>query len=469
MKSKSKAGFIAALVIFIIVFGGVYLFSGGEDRAAGYRLAKVEKGPISSFVSTTGTLNAMITVQVGSQISGQIRELLADFNSEVHAGQVIARIDPRIFEAKVKQADAERAVAKANVVIQRANVEKARTDLDNSVAALASSKAQTEKAGVVVADAKRTLERRRELYKRGAMSENEMDSAQAAYDQVVAQLKSAEAQEQAELSLVASKKAALKMAKAQVDYALEQVNQREAALRQAQIDLEHTFILSPVDGIVIERAVDVGQTVAASLQAPKLFTIAQDLRKMQVETSVDEADIGRIQVSQRATFTVDAFPGQRFAGRVKQIRKAPLTVQNVVTYTVVVSAENPELRLFPGMTANVEIFVDERPAALKVPNSALRFRLSEEEVSSNPGEGADPKKKEKSQQVSEDRETGPASKGRVWVVGREGKPTPLDIVTGISDGSFTEVVSGEINAGQEIIIGINQDKKAPTKGGRLFF
>jgi HlyD family secretion protein len=469
VKSKSKAGFIAALVLFIIVFGGVYLFSGGEDRAAGYRVAKVEKGPISSFVSTTGTLNAVITVQVGSQISGQIRELLADFNSEVHAGKVIARIDPQIFEAKVKQADAELAVAKANVLIQKANVEKARTDLDNSVAAQASGKAQTEKARVVVADAKRTLERRRELHKRGAMSENEMDSAQAAYDQVVAQLKSAEAQEQAEASLVASKEAALKMARAQVDYALEQVNQREAALRQAQVDLEHTFILSPVDGIVIERAVDVGQTVAASLQAPKLFTIAQDLRKMQVETSVDEADIGRIQVNQRTTFTVDAFPGQEFAGRVKQIRKAPLTVQNVVTYTVVISAENPELRLFPGMTANVKIFVDERPAAVKVPNSALRFRLAEEEGSSNPGEGGNPGRKEKAQQVSEGRETGPASEGRVWVVGREGKPMPLDVVTGISDGSFTEVLGGEVSAGQEVIIGINQDKKPPSKRGRLFF
>ncbi len=469
MKSKSKAGFIAVLVIFLVVFGGVYLLSGGEDRAAGYRVAKVEKGPISSFVSTTGTLNAVITVQVGSQISGQIRELLADFNSEVHAGKVIARIDPRIFEAKVKQADAELAVAKANVVIQKANVEKARTDLDNSVAALASGKAQTEKARVVVADAKRTLERRRELHKRGAMSENEMDSAQAAYDQVIAQLKSAEAQEQAEASLVASKEAALKMARAQVDYALEQVNQREAALRQAQVDLEHTFILSPVDGIVIERAVDVGQTVAASLQAPKLFTIAQDLRKMQVETSVDEADIGRIQVNQRTTFTVDAFPGQEFAGRVKQIRKAPLTVQNVVTYTVVISAENPELRLFPGMTANVKIFVDERPAAVKVPNSALRFRLADEEVSTNPGEGGNPGRKEKAQQVSEGRETGPASKGRVWVVGREGKPIPLDVMTGISDGSFTEVVGGEVSAGQEVIIGINQDKKPPPKRGWLFF
>jgi HlyD family secretion protein len=469
VKSKSKAGFIAVLVIFLVVFGGVYLLSRGEDRAAGYRVAKVEKGPISSFVSTTGTLNAVITVQVGSQISGQIRELLADFNSEVHAGKVIARIDPRIFEAKVKQADAELAVAKANVLIQKANVEKARTDLDNSVAALASGKAQTEKAKVVVADAKRTLERRKELHKRGAMSENEMDSAQAAYDQVVAQLKSAEAQEQAEGSLVASKEAALKMARAQVDYALEQVNQREAALKQAQVDLEHTFILSPVDGIVIERAVDVGQTVAASLQAPKLFTIAQDLRKMQVETSVDEADIGRIQVNQRTTFTVDAFPGQEFAGRVKQIRKAPLTVQNVVTYTVVISAENPELRLFPGMTANVKIFVDERPAAVKVPNSALRFRLADEEVSINPGDGGNPGRTEKAQQVSEGRETGPASKGRVWVVGREGKPIPLDVMTGISDGRFTEVVGGEVNAGQEVITGINQDKKLPPKRGWLFF
>jgi HlyD family secretion protein len=460
---------ISVPVLVIVVFGGVYLFSGGEDRAAGYRLAKAEKGTIVSYVSTIGTLNAVITVQVGSQISGQIKELLADFNSEVHAGQVIARIDPQSLETKVKQADAELAVAKANVVIQRANVEKARTDLDNSVAALASSKAQTEKAGVVVADAKRTLERRSELHKRGAMSENEMDSAQAAYDQVIAQLKSAEAQEQAEFSLVASKEAALKMAKAQVDYALEQVNQREAALRQAQVDLEHTFILSPVDGIVIQRAVDVGQTVAASLQAPTLFTIAQDLRKMRVETSVDEADIGRIQVNQRTTFTVDAFPAREFEGRVKQIRKAPLTVQNVVTYTVVISAENPELTLFPGMTANVKILVDERAAALKIPNSALRFRPAGEDVSSNPGEGASAEQKEKSQQLSEGRETGPASKGRVWVVGREGKPMPLDVITGISDESFTEVVSGEISAGQEVITGINQDKKAPSKGRRLFF
>jgi HlyD family secretion protein len=321
----------------------------------------------------------------------------------------------------------------------------------------------------VVADAKRTLERRRELHKKGAMSENEMDSAQASADQVLAQLKSAEAQEQAEGYLVASKEAALKMARAQVDYALEQVNQRDAALRQAQLDLEHTFILSPVDGIVIERAVDVGQTVAASLQAPKLFAIAQDLRKMQVETSVDEADIGRIQVDQRTTFTVDAFPGQEFAGRVKQIRKAPLTVQNVVTYTVVISAENPELRLFPGMTANVKIYVVERPAAVRVPNSALRFRLAEEEVSSNAREGGNPGRKEKAQHVSEDRETGPASRGRVWVVGREGKPMPLDVMTGISDGSFTEVVGGEVSAGQEVIIGINQEKKAPSKSGRLFF
>jgi HlyD family secretion protein len=215
--------------------------------------------------------------------------------------------------------------------------------------------------------------------------------------------------------------------------------------------------------------VDVGQTVAASLQAPKLFTIAQDLRKMQVETSVDEADIGRIQVNQRTTFTVDAFPGQDFAGRVKQIRKAPLTVQNVVTYTVVISAENPELRLFPGMTANVKIFVDERPAAVKVPNSALRFSPADEEGSTNQGEGGNPGRKEKPQQVSEGRETGPTSKGRVWVVGREGKPIPLDVMTGISDGSFSEVVGGEVSAGQDVIIGVNQDKKLPPKRGWLFF
>jgi HlyD family secretion protein len=550
MKSKKlKTGIVAALVLVVILVG-VYLFRGGEGKATSYRLAKVEQGPIRSVVSSTGTLNAVITVQVGSQISGQIKELVADFNSEVRAGDLIARINPEIFEARVKQAEAELSVAKANVVIQRANVEKARTDLDNATAALAASKAQTEKARVVVADAKRTLDRRRELQKKGAISENEMDAAQAGYDQAFAQLRSAEAQEQAEASLVSSRDAALRMAKAQVDYALEQVKQREAALMQSRVDLENTFIRSPVDGTVIERNVDVGQTVAASLQAPKLFVIAQDLRKMQVETNVDEADIGRIRVGQRATFTVDAFPGKEFGGEVRQIRKAPQTVQNVVTYTVVVSAENPDLRLLPGMTANVQLIVDERTQALKIPNAALRFRPAGEEGGPSPtggevrsagspgfdgpGQGAErlkrltealqldqeqekqvgaifeqvrervaklrqqgatpeeiraeaqamrernrhailalltPEQREKYQRLFESRVATPVTKGRLWTLSKEGKPVPADVATGINDGNFTELVGGDLRAGQEVIVGTNQvDKKAASKGtGRFLF
>jgi len=366
------------VILAVIVIGAVviYVFLDSDGDKVTFRLARIERGPIISTVSSTGTLNAVITVQVGSQVSGQIKELLADFNSEVREGQIIARIDPENFEARVRQAEAELAVSKSNVSTQRAAVERAKADLQNSRSALDAARAQAEKARVAVEDAKRDLTRKQTLHKRTIISESEIDKAVAAYDQAVAQLNAAYAEEQAQGSLVRSREAAVKMAKAQVEHALAQVQQREAALHQSRVDLEHTVIRSPVDGVVIERSVDVGQTVAASLQAPTLFTIAQDLRKMQVDTNVDEADIGRIRVDQRVTFTVDSFPGHEFKGSVKQIRKAPETVQNVVTYTVVVSADNPDLRLLPGMTANVQIVVNERAETLKVPNAALRFRPS---------------------------------------------------------------------------------------------
>ncbi len=360
-------GLAAAVLVFFLL---------GKNRPEGprYRTAILERGAIVSTVSTTGTLGAVVSVQVGSQVSGQIKELLVDFNSPVQAGQIIARIDPESFEAKVRQARAELEVARANVRIQEAGVERAAKELANALAALKSAAARTEKTQVNLHNARRNLERRRALFERGAVSESQIDDAQNLHDQLVAQLRSDEADRLAAESQVATREAALKSARAQVAYALEQVRQKEAMLQQAEVDLENTLIRSPVDGIVIERTVDIGQTVAASFQAPKLFVIAQDLRRMQVEADVDEADIGRVREGQEVIFTVDAYAGREFHGRVRQIRKAPRILQNVVTYTVLVSAENDDLRLLPGMTATIQIIVDERRDALKIPNVALRFK-----------------------------------------------------------------------------------------------
>src|SRR5205814_199865 len=309
----------------------------------------------------TGNLNAVITVQVGSQVSGQIKELFVDFNSVVKKGQVVARIDPDIFEAKVNQAKADLASAKAAVLNQQAQIERSRADVDNARAAHAEARAQTAKAQVAVVDTKRDLDRKTELFARQLIAKSDLDSSQAASDSAVAQLESARAHDQALASAIQSAIAQLRVAEAMLASARAQVEQKIAALKQSQLDLDHTTITAPVNGVVVSRQVDVGQTVAASLQAPVLFTIAEDLTKMQVEVSVDEADIGRVRLEDRATFTVDAFSGQTFTGSVTQIRKAAQVVQNVVTYTVVVAVENPGGRLLPGMTANVKMITAEKP------------------------------------------------------------------------------------------------------------
>ena len=484
MQRKTK--WIIGLVIAAAAAAvGLSLFLRGDPNgSATYRLAVVERGPIVSAVSTSGTLNAVITVQVGSQVSGQIKEMLADYNSEVTAGQVIARIDPETFEARVNQAEAELAVSKANVGIQHAGVERAEKELANAEAALNSARAQANKARVTLENARRNMERRLALYRSGAASESQADDARTAFNQAQAQLESVEADERAAKSLVAGRQAAIKSARAQVEYALQQVRQKEAALHQSTVDLAHTYIRSPVDGVVIERAVDVGQTVAASLQAPKLFTIAQDLSEMQVEADVDEADIGRIHVDQPAVFTVDAFPGREFRGQVLQIRKAPRIVQNVVTYTVLILTDNPELRLLPGMTANIRIITDERPDAVKVPNAALRFHppapnggAANAAAASRPGSGAGRGMGaggERARPESVDRgaagpDAAPTFKGRVHVLDGKRRAVPLELVLGINDGAFTELVQGDLTPGQEVVIGLGPAGAAARSTRRFGF
>jgi len=538
--------FIFLVVIALLLGAGVwgYLYAQSRNSSPKYRLAAIERGPLTAAVSATGNLNAVVTVQVGSQVSGQIKELLVDFNSLVKKGQIIARIDPQIFEAQVNQAKAELETAKAAVLNQTATVEKAKADVENARAALAQGKAQTAKADAAQADSKRIFERNAELFKRQLIAQADRDTAQANYEQAVAQSESARASERALAAGIDSSLAQLRVQEAALKSSRAQVDQKTAALAQAQTNLDYTTIRAPVDGAVVSRAVDVGQTVAASLQAPTLFTIAQDLTKMQVETSVDEADIGRIKLEDRATFTVDAFSGQTFVGVVTQIRKAAQIVQNVVTYTVVISVDNPGGRLLPGMTANVKLVYAERPDVLKVPNAALRFRPAGADAGpaapargqgptaggpssgqSSPANGGgrtpgemrerlitglgldaeqqkklDPILADTRQQMTSVRElpeaerqaraakvreatrarireiltpeqrtkyeeltaregrgapgTAAGTPGRVWILDAEGKPKAVAITLGISDGSATEVLRGDLKEGQEVITGI---------------
>ncbi|MCW5606073.1 MAG: efflux RND transporter periplasmic adaptor subunit, partial [Burkholderiales bacterium] len=342
-----RNAYIALILALAVAGGGVYYWwLKAADAAPEYRLVKVERGSIVSAVSATGTLNPVISVQVGSQVSGQVQEINVDYNSAVKKGELIARINPDSFALRVNQATADLEAARATVLTQRANV----TALQAEVA----------RTKINLADAERDLERNRMLFEKAFISKAVLDKAQAVFDAAREQVRSAQAH--------------LAVGESQVRNGEAQVRQREAQLAQARVDLDRTMIRAPVDGIVVKKSVEPGQTVAASLQAPELFVIAQDLREMQVDTSIDEAEIGRIRIGQQATFTVDSFPGRTFRGTVSQVRKAALVIQNVVTYTAVISTSNPDLSLFPGMTANVRIVVDRRDNALRIPNAALRFR-----------------------------------------------------------------------------------------------
>ena len=559
--------FVSIVVVALLLGAGVwgYLYAQGRNSSPKYRLVQVEQGPLTAAVSATGNLNAVIIVQVGSQVSGQIKELLVDFNSVVKKGQTIARIDPQIFEAQVNQAKADVETAKAAVLNQAASVEKARADVENARAALAQGKAQTAKADAAQADSKRIFDRNAELFNRQLIAQADRDTAQANYEQAVAQSESSRASEKALAANIDSSLAQLRVQEAALKSAHAQVDQKTAALAQAQTNLDYTTIRAPVDGIVVSRAVDVGQTVAASLQAPTLFTIAQDLTKMQVETSVDEADIGRVKLEDRATFTVDAFSGQTFSGIVTQIRKAAQIVQNVVTYTVVISVDNPGGRLLPGMTANVKLVYAEKPSVLKVPNAALRFRPAGADagpVGSTRGQGgapsagppvagqpprgdvagggrspgqmrerlvtglglsaeqqkrldpilADtrqqmmalrglpegerqaraatireatrakireilpPEQRAKYEELAgrEGRSAGAApafggggNAGRVWILDTDGKPKAVALTLGLSDGTATEVLRGDLKEGQEVITGLaaaGQQNRPGTSG-----
>ena len=364
---------LIALVVIIAFSSGAYFIFSSSENDQKYRTEKISKGDIVQSITASGTVNAVTTVLVGTQVSGTIKNIFVDFNSPVKKGQLIAQIDPAIFDSQVAQ-------ARANVLSAKANVEK---------------------AVVALADSKRTLNRQDELFAKNLVARSDVDAAQTAYDTAGTQVSAAKAL----------------------------LSQTEAALRIAETNLRYTSIVSPVNGTVVSRNVDTGQTVAASFQTPTLFNIAQDLTKMQVDSSVAEADIGKIQVGQPVEFTVDAYPDSPFKGKVSEVRNAPINVQNVVTYDVVVKVENPELKLKPGMTANVSIIVSSKKDVLRISNTALRFRPSEKrDATAKRGKGSG-----------------------IWVL-EDKKLKRLAITTGISDGTYTELLPGEIREGQEIIV-----------------
>jgi HlyD family secretion protein len=403
-----------------------------------YRTATLTHGDINVTISATGNPNAVVTVQVGSQVSGLVMALYADFNTKVTKGQLIARLDPASLQAKVDEAQANLDSARATAANAQAGIQKAQAGIQAANASVAAAVANVVKAGVTTQDAKIKGDRRVQLAKEGVLSQEDVDTAEATFHTAAADQDAFTAQQHAAEDNGKVAQADLKVAGTQLTASQAQVKQFEAALRSAQIDLAYTYIKAPVDGVVVARNVDVGQTVAASLSAPTLFQIAQDLTKMQVDTNVSEADVGRVQVGQPATFTVDAYPGRTFKGAVTSIRKAPINVQNVITYDAVVGVSNTDLKLFPGMTANVKILVDQRPNVLRVLNAALRYHPASE----TPAPAASPKRAGKAATPQQ----------AVSVMDPNNKPQRVKITTGQSDGTYTEVTGGDLKDGDRVII-----------------
>ncbi len=540
LKSYAQRHRMLLVLVSVFVVAAVVLSVGiSRQRAAQseYFTAAVERNTIRLVVNATGTVQAVVTVQVGSQVSAQIQNVYADYNSVVKRGDLLARMDPRNFEAQLDN-------AKANLVASQARVQTVQADLNTQRANLQSAQANLEVARVARDNTKLIYNRYTELRTKGILSQNEFDTAKAnadsaKYDQAGAAVEQVQAQ--------------INATKSQLDQAKAQVQQARADLDKAQINLGYTKIYSPIDGVVVSRNIDVGQTVAASLQAPTLFVIANDLTKMQVNASIDEADIGKISDQVDVKFTVDAYPNESFMGRILEIRLNPQTVQNVVTYNVIIGVDNPQLKLKPGMTANISITVNQKDNVLNIPNASLRYApagaprnmdLRKPQLSQGDSAGQGERRSDKTQmsnfkqQTSSDTKStdsqtdrrpplqsnqaqgvqpgqaGPQNRGSdrsmgahrfksgtyrpddfsgptpsknnrperphlapgqnwdpeekikfptpsnqtlreaiVWVLNGKKKATAKQVTLGITDGVRTEVVAGELNEGDQVIIG----------------
>ncbi|MFZ2159920.1 MAG: efflux RND transporter periplasmic adaptor subunit [Bradyrhizobium sp.] len=379
----ARRGIVIAIAVLLLAAAGGAWWSIGSSDTVRYQTAPVTTGRIARGVNATGTVNPELTIIVGTYVSGVIQELHCDYNTEVKRGQICARIDGRPYQSIVDQARANLAVARAQLEKDKASLEYARLAFDRMAS----------------------------LVKTNAVSKDAYDNAHSTYDQAVAQITFDEAT----------------------------IQQRQAVLDAAQVNLDYTKIISPVDGTVVSRNVTIGQTVAASFQTPTLFLIATDLTKMQVDANVSESDIGGIKQGNKATFTVDAYPKRAFDGTVTQVRQSPQTVQNVVTYDVVVSVNNSDLALKPGLTAATRILIDQRNDVLRIPNQALRYVPAGGVV----------------------REAGPA---RVWVL-RDGVPTPVQVTTGLDDDELTEVAKGDLKPGDKVIVGEARNNSGSARSG----
>ncbi len=513
----------------LLVLAAFY-FWGRSSSAPVYMTAKVERGNLRNTVTATGTLQAVTTVQVGSQASGTISALHADFNSVVKKGQVVAELDPSLAKAQVDQSRAALQQAQASLQLARAGVANSRAGVNDSQArALAAQSAvQNSRAGVSSSqanlavlkaqqdDALSLLKQQESLLKSGVIAQRDYDTAKTSYQAAEARYNQAQAQvnmavysEQSaagagiaqSAAQVQQSQAQVQQAQAQVQQAQAQVLQAQAALRLAEVNLTHLTIVSPIDGIVVSRNVDVGQTVAASLSAPTLFTIANDLKQMQVIANIDQADIGLVEQAKAVKFTVDAFPGKDFDGKIQQMRLNPTNVQNVVTYNVVMDVNNPEQKLKPGMTANLVITIDERNSVLKVANSALRFTpqdASGQKISAGPGvansgagdrsgqarrananaNGSQPTETTNAPATSSSPAanssghtlappSAPVLEGQtrvIWVLGADGKPQSRRIKIGLTDGAATEVIEGNLQEGEMVITGQTLSAASKAKG-----
>jgi HlyD family secretion protein len=429
MRLSKRAIVFTSAAALLLGAGAVVLLglSPAKENDLHFITAPISKGRIASKVTATGTLSALVTVQIGSQVSGRIKSLQADFNSQVKKGDLLATLDPQFFDAALEQA---------------------RANADASEGDLAAAK-------VRAADAERTYQRAKSLAERNLIAQAELDVAQVA----------------------------MQAARAAVVTAKGRLAQNRAQLNQAKVNLAYTKIYSPIDGVVISRNVDVGQTVAASLSAPTLFVLGEDLRKMQIDTSVSETDIGKMRAGMPAIFTVGAFPGERFTGTVRQIRNSPTTVLGVVSYNVVIDVSNPDLKLRPGMTATVTLIYAERDDVLRVPNAALRFRppsellatlatdrtkaTGEKAAGGSGKEGGDGKVEKASagdkKKEKKDKKDKKDKDGRqVWVLA-DGRPQPVPITPGITDGSFTEVVSDRLHEGDQVITDLETEDEASER------
>jgi HlyD family secretion protein len=427
---------------------------GQESSVPTFLTAPVERGSISTLVKASGTVEAVVSVDVSSQLSGRIAEVFVGFNDAVTAGQPIAQIDPEIFAARVNEARAALRVARATAQVEKAALERAKVAVANAQTAgkLAEDQSAANKARQD--EVERDFLRKLALARTGSGTERDLSQARALRDAGAAELRASLEQIQMKAEAVAIAEAEKDMAEANLENAQAVVEQRQAALDQAGVDLDRTVLRAPIDGIIIKRDVNPGQTVAVSLEAKTLFKIANDLREMEVHGKIDEADVGQLKVGQTAQFTVDAYPDRTFGGQVLQIRKSPEVVQNVVTYTTIVSAPNPDLLLLPGMTAQLRIVVSDTGGILKIPSQALRFRPND----------AGPTSGHQNQALSS------KASATVWLIGDGGRPRPVAVRLGASDDNSAELLEGALAEGEQVIIGIaNSQKQRGYFGVRLGF